>query len=599
MNDTSFRPAAPATAPVAARVRARLGDFTTGPRVLTIAALAIVVGSAAVGCAWVLLRLIALATSIAYFGRVTVQQLAPGASPLGAWSVLVPIAGGIIVGLLARFGSEKIRGHGIPEAMEAILIGRSRMEARVAILKPLASAIAIGTGGPFGAEGPIIMSGGAIGSLLAQALPVTAAERKTLLVAGAAAGMAAVFNTPMAALLLAVELLLFEWKPRSVIPVAVAVAVAALERPLLIGSGALFPFSFIPGLTGADAGGWVAIGLAMGLGSGLLTAMCYAAEDGFAHLPVHWMWWPAIGGLVVGLGGLVSPAALGVGYLNIGAMLDGALAGHAALLLLVVKAVIWSIALGSGTSGGVLAPLLIMGGAAGALFGSVVPGASVPFCALLGMASMMGGTMRAPLTATIFALELTHDVSALLPVLVACTVSFATTVLLLKRSILTEKVARRGHHLSREYSVDPFALARVGAVMVPNVDTLPATMPVADALTLATTGAWHHKSYPVIEQTGALAGLVSRADILRWQRETEASGRTLRDMVSGRDTMTAAPDEMVSDVMDRMAEGDIGRVPVVEGGKLVGLLSRKDLFKVRATLGLAEREREAFIGRRQ
>ncbi len=291
---------------------------------------------------------------------------------LGLAAVLIPIGGCFVIGLMARFGSEKIRGHGIPEAIEAILIGRSRIQARVAILKPLSSAVSIGTGGPFGAEGPIIMTGGALGSLFAQLFHLSNAERKTLLVAGAAAGMSATFGTPIAAILLAVELLLFEWKPRSFVPVAVASVVAAGWRSWSLGAAPLFPLATSTSLTETGLLLCVALGMVAGLGSGVLTAMVYAAEDLFQRLPLHWMWWPMIGGLVIGVGGLIEPHALGVGYDNIAALLHGDLASGPALRLLVVKAIIWSVALGSGTSGGVLAPLLIMGGVLGALFGGVV-----------------------------------------------------------------------------------------------------------------------------------------------------------------------------------------------------------------------------------
>ncbi len=309
--------------PSANSSHARLGDFTTGPRVLVIAAIAVAVATAGVFAGVVLLRLIRLTTNLAYFGRLTLADLDLAHSPLGLWVVLVPVAGALAVGLMARFGSPKIRGHGIPEAIEAILLGRSRLDLKVAILKPLSSAIAIGTGGPFGAEGPIIMTGGAIGSLIAQLLPVSDNERKTLLVAGAAAGMTTVFGTPIAAIMLAVELLLFEWTPRSFIPVAVAAIVAAVERSLLHLPTPLFPFSGAVDISALGLASWVLIGLLSGLLSGVLTQLVYACEDGFLKLPIHWMWWPMLGGLVVGVGGLVEPQALGVGYDNIQAMLQG------------------------------------------------------------------------------------------------------------------------------------------------------------------------------------------------------------------------------------------------------------------------------------
>jgi CBS domain-containing protein len=429
---------------------------------------------------------------------------------------------------------------------------------------------------------------------------MTSAERKTMLVAGAAAGMTAVFGTPIAAALLAVELLLFEWKPRSFIPVAVAVVVAAAGRTLVLTPGPLFPFSDHVSLGIAAVPEWALVGLLSGLGSGLLTAMVYGAEDGFQKLPIHWMWWPALGGLVVGIGGLIEPAALGVGYDNIRHLLQGDMAIQAVLLLLAVKAVIWAVALGSGTSGGVLAPLLIMGGAMGALLGTFLPGASSGFWALLGMAGMMGGTMRSPLTATLFAVELTGDTHALLPLLTACCVSYAVTVLLLKRSILTEKVARRGFHVSREYHVDPFDLAWVADVMVTTVDSLPSSMTVAEAVDFFTESASapRHKSYPVLDEKGRVVAMVARADILLWARENGSATGTLAEALPEQDVLIGYPDEQVGKLADRMVAADVGRVPILDrkDGKLIGIVARKDLLRVRAKLDAEERERDRFLG---
>ncbi|MGH6955708.1 MAG: chloride channel protein, partial [Caulobacteraceae bacterium] len=380
------RPDAGSTAAHSAPTAHSLGDFTTDPRVLTIAAIAVVVATAGVISGVILLKLIRLVTNLAYFGQFTLADLKLQHSPFGIWTVLIPVGGSLVVGLMARYGSEKIRGHGIPEAIEAILLGRSRLDVKVAILKPISSAIAIGTGGPFGAEGPIIMTGGALGSLIAQLLPVTDSERKTLLVAGAAAGMTTVFGTPIASILLAVELLLFEWTPRSFVPVAVAAIVAEVERTALHMPTPLFPFTGPVDVSFMSLGVWVLFGILAGLLSGVLTQLVYAAEDGFLKLPIHWMWWPLLGGLVVGIGGLIEPQALSVGYDNIAAMLQGHVILAGALLLLVVKAIIWSVALGSGTSGGVLAPLLIMGGAMGTALAGFFPWQGPGFWALLAMA---------------------------------------------------------------------------------------------------------------------------------------------------------------------------------------------------------------------
>ncbi|HYD16352.1 MAG TPA: chloride channel protein, partial [Hyphomicrobium sp.] len=334
------------------------GDFTTDRRVLFIMLLAILVGSAGAGAAWALLKLIALVTNLVWAWSWSTGDMTPAHAGRSAWMVFAPAVGGLIIGLMARFGSEKIRGHGIPEAIEAILIGRSRMSPKVAVLKPLSSAISIGTGGPFGAEGPIIMTGGAIGSLFAQCLHLTDVERKTLLVAGAAAGMTAIFGTPVAAVMLAVELLLFEWKPRSVLPVIIAVVVSAALRPFLMGDGPLFPYEAHVALPWWGLLACAGAGVVAGLQSGAMTRLLYTTEDLFERLPIHWMWWPALGGLVVGLGGLIEPRALGVGYDVIRDLLSDHMVLGAAVSLLAVKSFIWIVALSSGTSGGVLAPLL-------------------------------------------------------------------------------------------------------------------------------------------------------------------------------------------------------------------------------------------------
>jgi H+/Cl- antiporter ClcA/CBS domain-containing protein len=589
----------PKTAPRTAQDHV-LGDFSADRRLLMLMAMAVVVGAAGAGAAWVLLRLIDLATNLFYFGRISAGPAHISDSPWGVFMPLVPVAGCLVIGLMARYGSEKIRGHGIPEAMEAILVGRSRIQPKVALLKPLSSAISIGSGGPFGSEGPIIMTGGAIGSLFAQFFHLTDAERKTLLVAGAAAGMSATFGTPVAAMLLAVELLLFEWKPRSFIPVAIAAAVAAACRPALLGAGPLFPLPDSATLPATGLALCALLGVLAGLGSGALTSLVYGFEDLFGRLPLHWMWWPMIGGAVIGLGGLIDPRALGVGYDNIAGLLHGEIPPPSALLLVAVKAVIWAVALGSGTSGGVLAPLLMMGGALGAIFGGFAPVGTTGEWALVGMAAMMGGTMRAPLTAMIFALELSHDVGALLPLAIACAMSHGTTVLLLKRSILTEKVARRGHHIVREYAVDPFETMRVAQVMAKPVDTLPANLPLADALAFFTgpDAPAKHRSYPVVDADGQVVGMASRADALRWSTEEATDDSwTLGDQCAGGSVAVAYDDELVGRVADRMAATNHGRLPVLsrDSDRLVGLVARRDLLAVRTASTRQEQRREALL----
>jgi H+/Cl- antiporter ClcA/predicted transcriptional regulator len=577
-----------------------LRDFSANPRLLVLSVMAAVVGSFGAGAAWVLLKLIMLATNLAYFHRFSVAPVDFATEHLSVWSIGVPVLGGLIVGLMARFGSEKIRGHGIPEAIEAILIGQSRIQAKVAILKPLSSAVAIGTGGPFGAEGPIIMTGGAVGSLFAQMFNLSSAERKTLLVAGAAAGMTAVFGTPIAAVLLAVELLLFEWKPRSFIPVAAAAVIAFAWRPFLIGAGPLFPYLGTPDLPWWGLAACALIGIVAGAQSSLMTVCLYRVEDLFRRLPVHWMWWPAIGGLVVGIGGYFEPAALGVGYENIRGLLAGQFNLDDAGLLLLVKAAIWIVALSSGTSGGVLAPLLIMGGALGAIEAHILPFGDAGFWALLGMSSILGGTMRAPLTATMFAVELTGNTHMLAPLLVAAVGAFGFTVLVMRRSILTERIARRGLHLSREYTVDPFSVMRVSSIMAKPAESLPGSMRVSDVMTFfdAPDGVQRHRSYPIVDENQRVIGMVSRSDVLRWSREGWTETETLADKQERHTLLTAYDDDLVGDIADQMATADIARVPVISRATntLVGLVARRDLLRVRLHTTREEHERGA--GRR-
>ncbi|WP_353063583.1 chloride channel protein [Tunturibacter psychrotolerans] len=447
-----------------------LRDFTVDRRVWLLSGVSIGIGACATGLAVLLLRLIALSTNLFYYHRFSTDAISPAGSPLGHWMVVVPVVGGLIVGVMARFGSDKIRGHGIPEAIEAILLHRAKVDPKIAVLKPVSAAIAIGSGGPFGAEGPIIMTGGAVGSLIAQWMHVTDAERTTLLVAGAAAGMSATFATPVAAILLAVELLLFEWRPRSLVPVAIASATAGLLRVFWLGAGPLFQMPVLSGTHRiAFALGALMLGALLGLVSAGMSRLMYAFEDLFEHLHVHWMWWPAIGGIGIGVGGLFFPRGLGVGYDNIAELLHGNATIGLIVGILIAKSLMWAFSLGSGTSGGVLAPLLMIGGAVGAMAGHLAH-ASVEaqaFWALIGMGSMLAGALGVPLTAILFSLEVTHCLPALLPLTMACIASYLVTSLLMPRSILTEKLSRRGYHLTREYGVDPLELVIVRELMSP------------------------------------------------------------------------------------------------------------------------------------
>ncbi|HEY7171994.1 MAG TPA: chloride channel protein [Vicinamibacterales bacterium] len=577
-----------------------LGDFTATARMIPIAGLAVAIGLCAAFVATALLKLIGLFTNLFFFQRVATDLVSPAGHHLGPFVILVPVAGALVIGFMARYGSDRIRGHGIPEAIEAILINGSRVEPKVAVLKPLSSAISIGSGGPFGAEGPIIMTGGAIGSLIAQFFHLTSAERKTLLVAGAAAGMSATFAAPVASVMLAVELLLFEWKPRSVIPVALASVGAAAARRQLLGLGPIFPVPAHPIYIGADGlAGCIVVGLLAGVLSALLTQMVYASEDFFMELPIHWMWWPAIGGLVIGVGGWFFPQALGVGYDIIGGLLQGDMPLRIIAGVLVVKSIIWAVSLGSGTSGGVLAPLLMIGGALGGLEARILPFEGAGFWPLVSMGAILGGTMRSPLTGVVFALELTHDVNILLPLLLAVTMAHGFTVLVLRRSILTEKVSRRGFHLSREYAVDPLEIifarevARPGVVVLPP-DARPDT--IAAVIRSTGDGRRQQRLYPVVDASHRLVGVVTRQALADWIAAARTDGAATAAVtdITNRKPILAHADDPLRLVAYRMAESGVTRVPVVRrsDGTFVGMLALHDLLTARTRILDAEQRRE-------
>jgi CIC family chloride channel protein len=576
----------------------QLADHSVDRRMIMLAAMAIVVGTGGAMGAWILVKLIAIATNLFWFGRLSADPAVITEASVGGLVVVIPVIGSLIVGLMARFGSDKIRGHGIPEAIETILFGESRLSLKVALLKPLSSAISIGSGGPFGAEGPIIMTGGAIGSLFAQCFHLSAAERKTLLVAGAAAGMTAIFGTPLAAILLAVEVLLFEWKPRSFVPVVVAALVSLAWRPWLIGSGPMFPMAALTPDANWALFAAAGIGLVVGLEASLLSTALYRVEDLFHRLPCHWMWWPAIGAIVVGLGGLIDAHVLGAGYASIEAILSGSMALRVIAALLVVKAVVWLVALGSGTSGGVLAPLLILGGSAGFLLGQFLPG-DAGFWAMVGMAGIMSGAMRAPMTGAIFAVELTGHFDAIPCTIAAAGGAYAVSVLLMRRSILTEKIARRGRHILQEYTVDPLDLLQAGQIMTRTAATLPGTMTVDAAVAFFAAEAVH-RSYPVVDAEGRLLGLVSRADALLWQSERLGDQTPLSDAVSDAMQPVAYPDTPSGVVADLIIESGIGRIPIVEPAtrRVLGILSRHDLLKARSANRRAELGRARYVGPR-
>jgi H+/Cl- antiporter ClcA/predicted transcriptional regulator len=574
----------------------KLADFTGDRRVILLSLMAVFIGLTSAVVANILVWLIAVITNLAFYQSFSAVSRSPESNNLGYLVIIVPVIGGLVIGLMARYGSEKIRGHGIPEALEAILFGRSRMSPKVAVLKPVSSAISIGTGGPFGAEGPIIMTGGALGSLFAQLFHLSSGERKTLLVAGAAGGMAAIFASPVAAVLLAVELLLFEWKPRSFIPVAIAAATAGALRVPLMGAGPIFPVVPHAALGGEGLLIAFAVGIVAGIGSGILTNLVYACEDLFERIPIHWMWYPALGGLFVGIGGYIEPRVLGVGYDTIGGLLRGEIIGGALIGLLIGKSLVWSIALGSGTSGGVLAPLLIMGGALGAFEARFIPTGDAGLWAIVSMAAMMGGTMRSPLTAMVFTLELTHDLNLLPALLVGTLAAHAFTVLVLPRSILTEKVARRGYHITREYSVDPLTSMRVDEVMERNVPTVQSDMKVGelgDRIASHDPQLTRFQGIPILDGEN-LIGIITRGDVLKILEDSSAKNATVLESGS-KNLIVSYPDEILHEAVAKMLRHDIGRLPVVERQnpkRLIGYLGRAGVMAARLKLHEEENVRE-------
>lgn len=464
-----------------------------------------------------LVMLISLITNLSFYGRFSFSEAGPAGNQLGWLVVLVPVIGSLIVGVMARFGSKAIRGHGIPEAMENIILNESKIPPVITLLKPISAAISIGTGGPFGAEGPIIATGGAVGSFTGQVIHISAAERKVLLAAGACAGMSAIFGSPLAAILLAIELLLFEFSPRSVIPVAVACITGAGMHILLFGSQPVFAMPDIPSVTDSALITYVLMGALIGVVAAWVSRSVYFVEDMFEKLPIHWMWWPALGAIVVGVIGYYAPHTMGVGYDNIKTLLTGQAPLMLIVSLCVLKYLSWVISLGSGTSGGTLAPLFTIGGALGALLGILVlhwfpgSGINIATAALIGMAAMFAGASRALLTAIIFSLETTGQTHGLLPLVGACTTAYFVSFFLMKGSIMTEKIRRRGVSAPDEYTPDILQLIRVAAVAVKPEPVIQPGMQLAKVqeLLLQQQG-WFHRYLPVADANGIFQGYLNR-----------------------------------------------------------------------------------------
>lgn len=572
--------------PILAKEKVQPKEGKSRRRIMTISTFAFLIACATCIIAKFLVLLIDVCTNVAFYGRFSINHASPADNTLGWFVIFIPAIGGVIVGLMAFYGSKAIRGHGIPEAMEQILTNQSKIKPTITYLKPLSSAISIGTGGPFGAEGPIIATGGALGSTIGQMIKISAYERKILLASGATAGMAAVFGSPLAAIFLAVELLLFEFSSRSIIPVAIACITGAAGHHLLFGSGAIFSISDVPAPDNIALAVYTLIGILVGIISVGVSKAVYLVEEGFEKLPVHWMWWPAIGGLVVGVVGYFAPHTLGVGYDNIANILEGNLTLKVLLSLCLLKFISWVIALGSGTSGGTLAPLLTIGGATGALLGTfIIPyfpqsEISLSLAALVGMAAMFAGASRALLTSIVFALETTMQSDALLPLLGACVASYIISYFLMEHNIMTEKIARKGIKTPSSYKpnvLEKFTVSQVFESKPVLVNHKTSIMEIHNQVRSRATGDTPEHLIVIDDQEQYL-GIVNIAKVLGVN--TENSNQQIETLagqvysVSKNDTLLVSVELMAQD------NSDILIVESDEGKGVIGTLTLKNILKL-------------------
>jgi CIC family chloride channel protein len=570
-------------------------------RILLVSILSALIGLLAGVVAYILYSLIAVITNLIFYQQFSLKLPTLTENSLGWLVIIVPAIGGLIVGIMAKYGTEKIKGHGIPEAMEAVLVNKSRIEPRVAILKPLSAAIAIGTGGPFGAEGPIIQTGGALGSLIGQLIHTTASERKVLLACGAAAGMAATFNTPVAAVVLAIELLLFEYKARSFIPLVVSSVLATVVHVALIGAGPLFSVQPIEFGMPFALPYYLVLGILCGLMGMVFSNTLYWVEDQFNRLPIDKLWWPAIGALFLGIIGFFVPRVLGVGYGTITDILNARLALSTLLLIMFFKALALVISLGSGTSGGLLAPMFMsgaaMGGAFAMIINQIIPGANLSpaACALVAMAAVFGSSARATFAMIIFAFEITRDYNGILPLMLVCVIADGVALYLMRNSIMTEKLARRGLRISQDYEADILQQINVGEVMDRNPGVIPSTMRVSElADRIARGELGHHQGFPIVDEKNQLVGIITWGDITKAVAANIANEKTALEAGSDEPVVTY-PDELMEDAVHKMLRYDIGRLPVVDRQdprKLVGYLGRSAVMEARLRRMHEERVRE-------
>src|SRR5256885_2004203 len=562
-------------------------------RIVLMSFLAAGVGLLAGLVAYILYKLIGLFTNLFFFHEWSTKFRSVGGHHLGWWVILVPVAGGLVVGVMAKYGSSKIKGHGIPEAMEAVLVNRSRIQPRVAILKPISAAIAIGTGGPFGAEGPIIQTGGAVGSLIGQLLHTTASERKVLLACGAAAGMSATFNTPIAGVILAIELLLFEFKSRSFIPLVIASTLATAVHMQLLGSGPMFHVAAMNFDIPRGLPFYLLLGGLCGLAAVGFTRVLYWMEDLFEKLPIDELWWPAIGALGLGIIGYFVPRILGVGYDTIGDILNANLAFSVLIVIMLAKSAALAVSLGSGTSRGLPAPMFMSGAAMGGAFAmalnKVIPSAhlSPGAFALVAMGAVFGAASRATFSFIIFAFEITRDYNAVLPLMLVSVIADGVCMLLMPRaSIMTEKLARRGLRIPHEYEADVLHYTTVSQTMEQDVPTIPASMRVGELAARIARGepqVTGHHAMIILDEQGKLAGVITRGDIMRALDKDPSGGIAVLDAGS-QNVVVTYPDEGLQEASEKMLRHNVGRLPVVERNNqknVVGYLGRPGIMAAR------------------
>jgi len=562
---------------------------------IKICILAAIIGILAGVAAQLLHQLIGLVTNIAFYQRISTEIVSPLGSNLGIFIIIIPAIGGLIIGLMARYGTPLVRGHGIPEAMEAVLLKRSKIPPKVAILKPISAAISIGSGQPFGAEGPIIQTGAALGSILGQALHTTTAERKVLLACGSAAGLAATFGTPIAGVIFAVELLLFEFRARSFIPLAIAATIATQIHVVLVGHEPVFSVGEMTYGSSINLILFLILGLICGFAASGLTRLLYIIEDGFHRLKVNTYLWPALGGLFVGVVGYLAPKltyadldVFGPGYYVIGSILEGKYVLGFLVALIIAKSAVWLVSLGSGTSGGVLAPVFMIGAALGGIFGLLMkqlfPGmdaAPVTF-AIAGMAAVFGSSTRATFASIVFAFEMTQSYESILPVMFACVIADAVATRLMQTSILTEQLRRGGVLVHHEYEADVLNMVNVSSVMTVDAVTIPENMIVSELIEKVNQHdprLTRHQALLIVDSENKLRGIITRGDLVKALRENRTDQTVLE--IGATELFVTNPHETVREALSRMLINNIGRLPVVnpdDSTQIVGYLSRANIM---------------------